>query len=505
VDERDTSSAARDVARAVTQVLAKTRVDFTIGLRAICVLAVCLLAAAAVVTGSLRPVLGGSVLVASFLFPRRAGIGLVLLLALLPFAAVTFGSQGYNIPVACVLAPAVVAGAVLQYGFSTRSRSSSFGAFPWIGAALLVTGSASYLLTRGINGFADTTEYLKWLSLAAVLFLPLLFGARWTRRALVVFAVGASIGAAFAVGCVVSPHLSDLLGHLGYVRGQENTAYVVTEGTKGAVRAAGSYVDPNVAGLVFVLGLAASFVMLRSRLRVAASSVLLVALVLTFSREAYLGALVVAATVALGPSVKSRRRVTIAAVAITGVAVLLLVPATHNRLLGTFSAQDKGSQDRLKALGKFSETMSGHWDTGFGYGRPEFRSSAAAYRTDVVANAPLASIYRGGLLAGIGFAAWYLYVLTTALGLARSQDIGLRATAAGILAFCLVCLTGYGPALIAQEVGLFAFWGGCLAMMRAGDGPAERVAVRHSEAGVRDNSAVYISTASAAAASTRAI
>jgi hypothetical protein len=400
-----------------------------------------------------------------YLLPEYTALALVGVLGALPFAAMTVGTAGYNIPVVCALAPVALTAAGTSWYSGSRAAPKVRRAFPprllLVGTLLLITGTVSFLFTRGVNGNPDTNEYLKWISLASLFLLPPALGSEWTSKALRVFAVAVAAGGLFAIAGYLAPQLNQLLGSVGYVRTGNDARYFLVGGVQQSVRAAGSYNDPNTAGLVFVLGLAASFVEPVKLIRNGVRAVLLIALVLTLSREAYLGILVAVIALVMAPNVTTGRRAVVAAVLTAGLIALMLNPSTHNRLTGTFSSQDLGSRDRLSALTNFSTTMSGHWEEGFGFGRPEFRESSAAFATNVVADAPLASIYRGGWIEGAGFILWYVYVLSVGLGRLRDGSVSVRALAAGCVAFCTIALAGYGPALIPQEVALLAFWTGC--------------------------------------------
>ncbi len=399
-----------------------------------------------------------------YLLPEYTALALVAVLAGLPFAAATVGTGGYNIPVVCALAPvALTAAGTAWYG--AQAGLALKQTFPprllFVGTLLLVTGTVSFLFTRGINGTPDTTEYLKWISLASLFLLAPALGSQWTRTALRVFAAAAAAGGLFAIASYAAPQLNALLGLVGYIRTGNDSRYFVVGGVKQAVRAAGSYNDPNTAGLFFVLGLAATFVEPVRLLRRGARAVLAIALILTLSREAYLGVLVATVALVMAPNVTTARRAAVAALLALGLVALMLNPSTHDRLVGTFSSKDAGSSERLTALTGFSARMGGHWEEGFGFGRREFRDSAAAFAADVVADSPLASVYRGGLIEGLGFILWYLYVLSLGLSRLRDSSYAVRALAAGCVAFCTIALAGYGPALIPQEVALLAFWTGC--------------------------------------------
>ena len=97
------------------------------------------------------------------------------------------------------------------------------------------------------------------------------------------------------------------------------------------------------------------------------------------------------------------RRLAIIITPIIGGAASLMVPAVYNRFVNSFSERDIGSMDRLEALSKFPHEMSGNWWFGLGWGRPEFIDDVAAYKTNVVANSPLLTLYRGGIFPAIAF------------------------------------------------------------------------------------------------------
>jgi hypothetical protein len=49
--------------------------------------------------------------------------------------------------------------------------------------------------------------------------------------------------------------------------------------------------------------------------------------------------------------------------------------------------------------------MQGHWLLGLGWGRPEFKDGGTAFTLNFVANVPLITIYRAGLIVGAVFIA----------------------------------------------------------------------------------------------------
>ena len=84
-------------------------------------------------------------------------------------------------------------------------------------------------------------------------------------------------------------------------------------------------------------------------------------------------------------------------------AVALTVPVVRTRILSTLSSNDTGANDRYRAIRDFPNTMSGHWLVGLGWGRPEFKIGDLAFKLNYVSNAPLITVYRGGIFTGLAF------------------------------------------------------------------------------------------------------
>jgi polysaccharide biosynthesis protein PslJ len=96
-------------------------------------------------------------------------------------------------------------------------------------------------------------------------------------------------------------------------------------------------------------------------------------------------------------------RVAIIATLMAGALLALSIPVIRDRFLNTGS--DRGSLDRTASLADYPRVMSGSWWFGKGWGLDEFINASAAYKTNHVANSPLLSVYRGGLLVGLAFVA----------------------------------------------------------------------------------------------------
>jgi hypothetical protein len=163
-------------------------------------------------------------------------------------------------------------------------------------------------------------------------------------------------------------------------------------------RLAGTFLEPNIAGLILLVALAAAVVFLSGRLRVAVVAILTVALLLTLSRSAF-GTAVVAAGLVVLRSTERRRDLMLWGSG--AVLVALSLPSVRSRLANSLGANDVGLTDRRQALAEFPGLMDGHWVWGLGWARPEFRNAGLTQAVNFVANGPLLTIYRGGLVVGI--------------------------------------------------------------------------------------------------------
>jgi polysaccharide biosynthesis protein PslJ len=412
--------------------------------------------ATAAISTSLLVAVDAVLLIILLIILRPGVIGLITIAVLgaAPFAAIDM--VGYNVPVVVLLAPVAALAALIRRQRHDRPVASQRWTILAAGA-VIVTGTLSFLATNGRDGSADALEYTKWLS-ASLLFVPALcHGRSWVDQARRVFAASTSAGAIFALAATYTsagPRLMASLGAIGYVRSSDDARYFILNGVSQAQRVTGSYTDPNVAAIFLMCGLAASASIHNRTLRAVARGVLLIGLGGTLSRGAILGAAVaVVAFVVVGRGRWQR------ALGLTGVAlaasVLLAIPTTRDRLLTTGSVSDIGGMDRTTQLSRFPSVMANNWTVGLGFGRPEFRDSTIAYQVDEIADAPLAAVYRGGIVEGVGFAAWYGLAGVLALRLLRSKRPTHRHHGIVLLGFLVAALSGYGTVIIPELVALF--------------------------------------------------
>lgn len=314
-------------------------------------------------------------------------------------------------------------------------------------------------------------EYAAWLVATAVV-VPVRHLTAAGRRVVVrTFVAGAA--AASLIGIVllrIDPdgRLLARLSVVGYRPEGGNAQFV--HGVEGeSLRLTGTFVEPNIAGLVLAVALLLALATSRGALRAVLVTVIGLALALTLSRSALGTALVAIGLVAL--VARGRQRGFVVAAGVGAAVLLLAVPVLRERLLTSFTPYDTGSTARGQALGGFADAVAGHWWWGLGWDRMEFRDTAVAWKVNVVANAPLLTLYRGGLVlagvTGLGLVALVLRLLVVDRG--RFEEVVL---ACGVAAFCLVALQlDYPVVTQAPATAVFSLLIGLSLARRSGDGP----------------------------------
>jgi hypothetical protein len=381
--------------------------------------------------------------------PRFLVLSYVFLLASFPFATVPI--RGLAVPLLSVLGLLALCVQSVVGGAQRDVRSRPFTSAALL-AALLAAAALSAVVTGGVNGFADVVESAKWLGAVAGI---LAFALQRPSASAV-----ATVGRVFLSGFIVAAAVSalslsdagaavvdDVLSFLGYLRSGNDARFFVLAGENVAMRLTGPYTDPNILGLFSLAAIGLSFVGPK-RVRWIVIGAALVMIFASLSRGAIVG-LVVA--VIVGILVHNRRLPALAATAGVGlgiVAAATVAPSLALRLAGTGSAEDLGSQDRLKAMWQFAETISGHLMFGLGWGRPEFRESAAAFRANVVANAPLGAVYRGGLIFAAVLVACMVVLCALVLRARRLEAAPLASLGAVGVGVIATLQTGYGGAVI---------------------------------------------------------
>ena len=303
--------------------------------------------------------------------------------------------------------------------------------------------AATALLSVVATGVSTTslTELAAWLAATAVVvpvrFLPA--SARTTMAR--VFVV--STAAASVLGIVlvrIDPH-GVLLGRFafaGYDPTRRNVQQVGGTETL-TTRLTGTFVEPNIAGLVLAAGVLLAVAYFRGPLRATLIVVIGAGLLLTLSRSAI--ATVVVAGILLALRAPGGRKVTTIIAGLFAGLGSLAIPQVRDRLLDSFGPSDTGTRMRDLALQEFPRAMDGQWVWGLGWAREEFRDPALGRAVNFVANAPLITVYRGGVVLGV------LVVLVLVVLLVRSWFV-----ARGTFEGALLCTAVIGFVLVACQL-----------------------------------------------------
>lgn len=363
-----------------------------------------------------------------------------VVLGAIPFASVPgLSLPGFSIPLVLLLAVAVVATSLIQ--LAQQRRPIRISATEICSALLIVASAVSVIVT--VSTSYDLTEFTKWLIATSVVFSLV----RLDREALAAvgrsFVWGVAAAALFALFLLFFDRTGSrlsLLSFLGYgATGTDNLRYVI-DASGATVRLTGTYVDPNVAGLFLFVGMMLGLARFTGARRVALTAVIGASLALTLSRSALLATVVALLVLILIHRLGFGRKVGVVVVALIGIASVLLIPAVQSRLSDSFGQYDTGSANRVDALRAFPQLLSGHWLFGLGWGRIEFRDATAGFAANVVANAPLLSVYRGGILVGLAFVLVLVVALVAAVRALRSSAFDLAVVGACGVGFILVAM-----------------------------------------------------------------
>ncbi|WP_072806225.1 O-antigen ligase family protein [Rhodococcoides yunnanense] len=317
-------------------------------------------------------------------------------LGALPFGYV----PGVHAPLVFTLGFAVVLAALIH---RTGVSRITYGEMAVI--ALIITSALSVVATSSAT--VDYSEFGKWLVstlvVVALLRLPRgeleLFGK--------IYVYSASAAAAFAVAILLADPEGKSIGYLspfGY-GGEAESGRFVYAGETTTLRLAGTFIDPNAAGIGLFVALMLCVLLIRGTTRWVLSALLFGAIVLTLSRAALFSVVFGICLMLAFHTMRTKDRLIIVGGFVLAFIGALCVPTVRNRVFSSFGSGDAGSSARGDALVDFPGHMAGHWLFGLGWGRAEFKDPGHAFAVNYVANAPLLSVYRGGILAGLAFVA----------------------------------------------------------------------------------------------------
>ena len=301
-----------------------------------------------------------------------------------------------------------------------------------VGVALLSVVATSLTTT-------SLKELAAWSAATAVV-TPIRFLPAAARLLTIrVFVLSAAAAAALGVVLVrFDPYgvLLDRLAIAGYKEGRANVQ-VVPGSEDNATRLTGTFVEPNIAGFVLVVALLLALAYFRGPLRVVLVMVIGGGLLLTLSRAAIATAVV--AGIVLLFRTSGPRRLGLLAAGVAGGLGALAIPVVRARLLDSFGPSDTGTIARDLAFKEFPRTMDGHWVWGLGWDRDEFRLASVGRVVNYVANGPLVTVYRGGVILGvIVLVVLILLVLHSWFAARRSFEDAVAC--AGVIALALIAL-----------------------------------------------------------------
>jgi hypothetical protein len=315
----------------------------------------------------------------------------VVLAAVLGFAPFTH-VPGTEVPMLLVLAVGVWGAFMFMPGLEPR--------LGWCEAWVLVLAAVASLsvLLSGLSG-SSLIEYVAWVAATAVV-IPIRFLPAEARRMMArVFILGTAAAAAMGLALRVDPQgvVARLLSFTG-VDPQTPNVQLVAGSESVSTRLNGTYLEANIAGFILAAGLLLALAFFSGWMRVALVVIIGSGLLLTLSRSAL--ATVAVALVLLLLRTGGRQRRTLIVAGAVGALSALAIPGVRSRLLDSFGPTDTGSAARLEALQDFSGLMDGSWIWGLGWARPEFRDADLNRAANLVANTPLATVYRGGVILG---------------------------------------------------------------------------------------------------------
>ncbi len=347
---------------------------------------------------------------------------------------------------------------------------------------VLVAVSAVSVVFSAVS-ISDYVDYVKWALVTLAVIGLLRLSSENMRRVGVVFVVAAAFNALIGIALFASPGLPlrKAFSAFGYGIVDATTRYVYNaEGVEQSTRLGGMWVEPNAAGIGLLTALCVALVVLEGWRRWAFAALFVFALVLTLSRGVIVSVVVGALLVMVFHRMSDRLRTVAATVGALVVVAGAATPQVRNRLLQSFVGQDVSSSSRQDALSNFPHQLSGHWFFGLGWARPEFKDGALAFQVNYVANAPLLTVYRGGVFAGLAFVAVLIAGAVVGWRLITGRSLP-RALVGGIfIGFCLVGLQLDHPVVATLPVTttfsvLLAFLVHADRLRRIEDPPTDRV------------------------------
>ncbi|GGF28610.1 O-antigen ligase family protein [Williamsia phyllosphaerae] len=365
---------------------------------------VCPVVALAAVTGGTLPTIGVigliGLAVAAYVglrHPLWLYWSLAVAIGLLPFGTL----PGVPVPLYLLFSAAVVLAAVLHP--SHRRRLHLLESL--ILLLVLVSGLSMVFTALSLG---DYIEYIKWSIVTLLVIALLRLSTANLRRFGQVFVCATAFNGAFGLAILAAggTPIIKVFSLFGYGAVATTTSYVYNaEGQTQSVRFGGMWVEPNAAGIGLLVAMFVGIVVFDGWRRLALSALFMGCIVLTLSRSALFSVVVGLLLAMLFHRMSSRTRPIFIGGFLLAIVGAAAVPQVRNRILQAFVSDDVSSSSRTDALKEFPHQLSGHWLFGLGWDRPEFKTGSTAFTLNHVANAPLLTVYRGGLFTGAVFLA----------------------------------------------------------------------------------------------------
>lgn len=359
--------------------------------------------------------------------------GLALVVGALPFGQF----PGVNLP---LYLPLAFGALVAVYVHPRLARSiHPIEIAVW---ALLVTSVISVLVTS--HTLISVIMIVRWgiVTLVAIALIQLSNEhlAKFGR----IFVYGSLFNALFGLYMVAFDPAQTAFRYLrvfGYAAELTAPRFAYSQGgSTQLIRLGGTSVDPNGEGIALVVALAVALIVFAGWRRVVFSAIIGVALILTLSRASIFSVVVGVILVLIFHRMRTRDRL----LGLGGLAALVVVgfltPSIRTRFLSAFADDDRGANDRIESLRDFPRQMAGHWWFGLGWDRPEFTDGNYAFLLNHVSNAPLLTIYRGGIFAGLAFVAVMVVGCVYSYRAMRSNSFAFALYGGIFIGFCLVAL-----------------------------------------------------------------
>ncbi|MDR3663369.1 MAG: O-antigen ligase family protein [Mycobacterium sp.] len=312
----------------------------------------------------------------------------------------------------------------------------------WAIIALVLTSILSVAITG--TGIGDVIQIVRWCAVTLVALA--LSGLSWghAQKFGRIFVYATLFNAVFGLYIVAfDPNQTSFkyLRIFGYAAKYTVTRFAYTDGgVERSMRLGGTAVDPNAEGIALVVAIVVCIVVMTGWQRIAIESIFGVSLLLTLSRAGMFTVVGGILLVLAFHTMRSRDRALALTAMVTAFIAAASVPEVRIRFVHSFSSDDVGSTSRIDAIREFPDTMAGYWLFGKGWNRLEFRDGNYAFVLNHVSNAPLLTIYRGGIFTGLAFFAIMLIGCIMSYRAIRSNHFPWAVYGGVFIGFCVVAL-----------------------------------------------------------------